>query len=180
MIWRCRSQFGNLLLAALTLLGMTGCLGYQFGAQSLYQPDIHTVYVPMIQSDSFRPQLGEQLTEAVVKQIELKTPYKVVRALGADSILTCHIVSENKRVLAENRNDEPRDIEVDFNVQVNWVDRRGDLISQRAGLALPPTLMGIAQAGHLVPEAGQSIATAHQAAINQLAEQVVAQMEVPW
>ena len=41
-------------------------------------PDVSTVYVPMIESGSYRRDLGERLTEAVAKQIELKTPYKVV------------------------------------------------------------------------------------------------------
>ena len=52
------------------LLFFCGCAGYQIGNQSLYPPEIHTVYVPMFQSNSFRRNLGERLTEAVVKEIE--------------------------------------------------------------------------------------------------------------
>src|SRR6476660_2725748 len=57
---------------------LTGCAGYQLGQRSLYRPDICTVHIPVIQSDSFRRYLGERLTEAVVKEVELRTPYKVV------------------------------------------------------------------------------------------------------
>ena len=62
--------------AALVLLaGLGGCAGYQFGSQSLFNtPDIETVHVPVFQSSSFRRDLGEQLTEAVVKEIEKRTP----------------------------------------------------------------------------------------------------------
>src|SRR5204862_2122331 len=85
------------------LVAFTGCAGYQIGNRALYRPDIRTVHVPMIQSDSYRRYLGERLTEAVVKEIELRTPYKVVDADSADSVLTVRLVSDSKRVIANNR-----------------------------------------------------------------------------
>ncbi len=63
-------------------------MGYQFGNRSLYSPDIRTVNVPMFKSNTLRADLGEWLTEAVVKEIELRTPYKVVSSPLADSVLT--------------------------------------------------------------------------------------------
>ena len=169
-----------IVTAALLTSAMPGCAGYQIGTGSLYRPDIRTVHVPIIESDSYRRNLGERLTEAVVKQIELKTPYKVVDNANADTVLTARIVGDSKRVIAETATDEPRDIEVNFNVQVSWVDRRGDLISGPVGLPVCPELYHISQSANLVPEAGQSIATAQQEAIQRLAEQIVAQMEMPW
>ncbi len=159
---------------------MSGCAGYQIGNESLYRPDVHTVYVPIFESDSFRRNLGERLTEAVVKQIEFNTPYKVVGSSGADSILTGRIVSEGKRTIAENTNDEPRDVEIGLLVQVSWVDRRGDLINQSVGYPVPPVLLNIGQGVNFAPEAGQSTATAHQEAVQRLARQIVAQMEIAW
>ena len=58
----------------LCAISICGCQGYKLGSLDLYRPDIRTVYIPMIQSDSYRKGLGEQLTEAVVKEIEAKTP----------------------------------------------------------------------------------------------------------
>ena len=49
-------------LAAVILL--SGCAGYQIGNRALYRPDIRTVHVPVVQSDSYRRYLGERLTEA--------------------------------------------------------------------------------------------------------------------
>ena len=46
----------------------------------------------MIESDSYRRDLGERLTEAVIKEIELKTPYKVVGTPDADSILSVQLL----------------------------------------------------------------------------------------
>ena len=69
------------------VLLLPGCAGYQLGQRSLYRPDIRTIHVPVVHSDSFRRHLGERLTEAIVKEIELKTTYKVVDAGSADSVL---------------------------------------------------------------------------------------------
>ena len=94
------------LLAACCLC-LSGCAGYQIGNQSLYPSHIRTVYVPIFESDSFRPYLGERLTEAVIKEIELKTPYKVVGdAAMADSVLSGKITGETKRVVVQNRYDD--------------------------------------------------------------------------
>lgn len=167
-------------VVAWALLSAGGCAGYQVGAQSLYAPDIATVYVPMFESESFRPGLGERLTEAVVKQIELTTPYKVVGNASADSVLTGRIIGDRKRVVVEDFYDYPREIQVDFAVEVSWIDRQGVLIRQPTTVALAPCLIGFEQTATLVPEAGQSIATAHQEAIARLAEQIVSTMEAPW
>lgn len=157
---------------------LTGCAGYQVGNQTLYRPDVQTIHVPMFRSSSFRDGLGEQLTEAVVKEIQLKTPYRVVCESDADSLLTGHIIDERKTILAEDVNDVPRNIGTDFVVQLRWESRQGDLLRDQY-VALPPVLQ-ISQTANLIPEGGQSIVTAHQRAIRQLAEQIVAQLEYPW
>lgn len=159
---------------------LPGCAGYQIGNRSLYRPDIRTVHVPIALSESYRRNLGEKLTEAVVKAIELKTPYKVVGPDEADSVLSLRLVSDSKRVLAENRFDEPRDIESDFFIQVSWVDRRGDLIATPTGVPAAPLLLNIGQTANFVPEGGQSLTTAQQEAIQRLAQQIVGQMELAW
>ena len=164
----------NLALCALLL---SGCAGWRVGQRSLYRPDIATVHVPIVQSDSFRRGLGERLTEMIVKEIELKTPYKVVDAASADSILACRIVSDSKRVISESHNDDARDIETDFFLQMSWSDRRGDLISGGGRLPFSPLLLNISQQANFVPEGGQSLTTAQQEALHRLAEQIVGQME---
>ncbi len=179
-------QAGNpsgrgLSLAALVLLSVGGCAGYFVGNDTLYRPDIHTVYVPIFQSASFRPGLGERLTEAVVKEIELRTPYKVVGSLDkADSILTGRIVSETKRTVVENRYDDPRETAVQLQVEVQWVDQRGRELTPTQAVPLPPEMARVAAEATFVPEVGQSVATAHQLAIEQLARQIVGMMETPW
>ncbi len=168
------------VLLCTLLLASSGCAGYQLGQRSLYRPDIRTVHVPIVQSESFRRYLGERLTEAVVKEVELRTPYKVVDSESADSVLNVRLVSESKRVLSNNRFSEPRDIETDFFIQTSWVDRRGDIIMSHEDIPAGPLLVNIGQQANFVPEGGQSLATAQQEAIDKLAQQIVGQMELAW
>lgn len=163
-----------------TLLLLSGCAGYQLGQRSLYRPDIRTVHIPVVQSDSYRRYLGERLTEAVVKEVELRTPYKVVASDTADSVLSIRLVSDSKRVINNNRFSEPRDIETDFFVQASWIDRRGDLIMSHEDVPAAPLLVNLGQQANFVPEGGQSLVTAQQEAIQKLAQQIVGQMELAW
>jgi hypothetical protein len=170
----CNLQF------AVSLLTLAGCAGYQVGANSLYAPDVTTVYVPMIESDSYRRDLGERLTEAVVKEIELKTPYKVVSSPDADSILSARLITDTRRTIIENAFDDPRLSEVEMRAEVTWLNRRRLPIVPQQALALPPELVGIGQTSNLIPEVGQSVATSQQQAIERLAQQIVSTMEAPW
>ena len=159
-----------------------GCAGYRWGAATLYPPDIHTVYVPVFESDSFRRGLGERLTEAVVKAIEARTPYKVVGSAEADSVLTGKIVTDTKRIIVEDPNDQARETEVSFVVKVAWIDRKGDMVGAATGgkVPVPDDALSLIGTGKLLPEYGQSTVTAQQEAINKLAEKIVDMMESPW
>ncbi len=168
------------LLGLLAPIALAGCAMYQVGNESLYPADVHTVYVPMFESTSFRRNLGERLTEAVVKEIELKTPYKVTGNDAADSILVGRIVGDSKRVVFENKYDEPRELEMSLQVQVSWLDRQSNLLRKSQPIPVPLDLIAITENAVVVPEVGQSVATGQQKAIQKLAEQIVAMMEQPW
>jgi Lipopolysaccharide-assembly len=174
-MWRLHTA---LAICCMTIL--CGCATYRFGAESLYPPDIQTVYVPVFESDSFRRNLAEFLTEAIVKEIELKTPYKVVGSPQADSVLSGKITTDTKRVIVEDRYDYPRETQVNISVEVQWVNRRGDLVNQPYAVPVPPSLVILSGDGALVPEYGQSGATAQLQAIQSLAQQIVSLMEMPW
>lgn len=167
-------------LLCASLLAACGCAGYQIGSQTLYPASIRTVFVPVFESDSFRRQLGERLTEAVAKRIEATTPLKVVGRPDADSILQGRLISERKVLVTESAFDEGRDNEVQWRVEVAWTDREGRTIGSNMLQPLPPVLLTISGNSHFMPEGGQSLATAQREAIDQLAKQIVEQMEVPW
>jgi Lipopolysaccharide-assembly len=172
---------GNRLLpaACCLLLCLSGCATYQFGNGTLYAPDVTTVYVPMVESASFRPDLGEALTEAIGKEIERRTPYKVVGDPNADSILTAKIIEDSKRLVVPNKFGEARDTDVNYQVRVTWINRKGDLICNGA-VPLPPAFVNIGQSAAYIPEYGQSYTTAEYQIVKKLAQQIVGLMEKPW
>ena len=173
------SSSTHIFLLALSLL-LPGCAGYQVGSRTLYAPEIQTVYVPIFESDSFRRNLGEQLTEAVAKEIELKTPYKVVSAQGSDSVLSGRILDDTKRITIDSQSNQGREFEIGLKAEVRWIDRHGDLIRQEAVIPIDRSLILIEQTTIQVPEGGQSLVSQQQKAIQRLAEQIVATMEAPW
>jgi hypothetical protein len=173
-----KNAFGLALLSLLAGLG--GCAGYQLGNQSLYPTDIQTVRVPIFQSSSFRRELGEMLTEAVVKEIEKRTPYKVVRDANADSVLIGRITSETKHLLVETLNGDSREVEIDLVVNVRWVGRRGEVIRQGPPMKMPADAVDVNAASHITPEYGQSMGTAQLQAVQTLAERIVNLMQTPW
>ena len=172
----------RLVFLALALLASaSGCAAYRLGNETLYAPDVSTVYVPMIESDSFRRDLGERLTEAVIKEIEAKTPFKVVGTPDADSVLAARLVSERKHVTVENQNDDPRTIEINMAAEVSWLNRRRQPLCPPTTVPLPAELfIPMGQTAALLPEAGQSVASQQQVAIERLAQQIVSTMEEPW
>ena len=176
---RCSLPAAFCLLLSAFCLSLPGCAGYQIGNASLFPPDISTVYVPMVDSKSLRPDLGEALTEAICKQIEAETPYKVVSSPNADSILTAKLIIDTKRTVVLNSFDEPRESEVNYQVQVTWANRKGDTIYQGA-VPLPPAMVTIGAGSAYIPEYGQSYTTAEYSDMTKLAKQIVGLMEKPW
>jgi hypothetical protein len=164
----------------LTLMVAAGGCCYKVGNGTLYPPDIRTVYVPMFDSTSFRPWLGERLTEAVCKEIELKTPYKVVHDANADSVLSGRILNDSKAALTMAQTGEARYLQYSMQVQVSWLDRKGGLVQQTNGIPIPSTLATVSQISQFAPETGQSVSTAQMQDIQRLAEQIVSLMEAPW
>lgn len=171
-----------LLAAGLAVSGMIGCAHYQIGNRTLYRPDIRTVHVPIFDSQSFRRGLGERITERIIKRIEDTTPYTIADAQTADSVLRGTLVTDNKLVQGTNPLDDPRILQVDFQIQYEWIDQRGELIRQPATLNMAPVLRSemFTTHGVLYPEPGQSMVTAQDEAIDQFAKEVVQNMQAPW
>ncbi|MDB4756513.1 LPS assembly lipoprotein LptE [Mariniblastus sp.] len=155
------------------IAGWIGCASYQIGNRGMFRADVCTVHVPVFESDSFRIFIGERLTEAVVKEIESRTPFKVVQLANADSLLKGKIELEQKRVLIESTNDDARDLQVNLVVSVSWTDRYGRPLMSRQSIT-------VNELTTFAPEGGQSLATAQKEVIGKIARDIVSQMEMPW
>jgi hypothetical protein len=171
-------------LPVIALLAASGCAGYRFGNNTLYAPNVRTIYVPMVQSDSFRTtpavDIGERLTEALCKEIEKRTPFKIVGSEdGADSVLTARIVADTKRIVVESPTDQSRNVELNYQALVTWADRGGTVIAS-GEVPMPAATVDVGQSAALVPEYGRSVVSTQQEAIVKMAQQIVGLMEEPW
>ncbi|TWU41601.1 hypothetical protein Q31b_30520 [Novipirellula aureliae] len=176
-------RLGHSLATALwvaVFIAIGGCSLYQYGPSSLYRSDIKTIHVPIVRNATFRNDLGVRLTEAIVKEIEGRTPYKVTGDPNADSTLVVTMTSETKQVLTESPSDDPRALDANVAVQANWLSRQGEMLMQNTVVPNSGALIGFSQSARFVPEAGQSIDTATQVAIENLASRIVSQMELRW
>jgi hypothetical protein len=100
-----------------TLFGYTTRPNYDVG--------IHTIRVPIFKNNTFIQRVEFDLTQAVIREIELKTPFKVVSAdCAADTELTGTVVSFTKGILDVNQLNEVREAETTLAVEVVWRDLR--------------------------------------------------------
>lgn len=164
------------------LLIVSGC-GYRMGAP--YSAQVRSIYVPTFQTNSFRRGIELQLTEAVHKQIQMRTPFRLVKEPEADTKLTGRIISAEKRVLGETRFDDARELQLDLQVEVTWEDlRTGKILAQQrvpvpSSLSLPPDVIQKTAQSEFAPEVGQSLGYATQQAVERMARDIVSMMEMP-
>jgi hypothetical protein len=186
-----------LLLATCLLLPACGADGHfsilGYTTVPTYDCSIRTVYVPIFQNVTFRRGLEFDLTRAVIREIEAKTPYKTTSSRScADTELLGKITSSLKRVINYNQVGEVREAETNIGVELVWRDLRaghtGQVLSRGSTREAPepdappvpiPPDIGIT-VGSFIPELGGSITTAEKEAIDRLAVQIVSKMEKPW
>lgn len=164
-------------LGVIGLLGLPGC-GYMIG--SPYSAEYRTIYVPTFTTETFRRGFETQLTEAVHKQIEMRTPFQLVGGNSADTTLTGHIRRIDKRPANQNRFDDPRELELSLAVEVRWVNNRTGASILQQQIGAPAALNQLVGESSFAPEAGQSLATATQQAVDDLGRRIVGMLEGTW
>lgn len=167
------------LIAAIACLSAwsTGC-GYSLRAP--YDETIRTVYVPIFRSFSFREDINIRLQEEVVKEIERRTPYRVVDSIEqADTVLSGTILFTTKYTTVVNPNNLPRQLFADLTVEASWEDVRPEAQLDRDEDYKPPSVQ-IYQSVPFFIEPGETTFLAYQEAIRRTAVDIVNMMEEPW
>ena len=164
-------------LGLLLPLAAAGC-GYMVGAP--FPEDVRTVAVPIFTSQTFRREVEFQLTEAVQKQIEKQTHFRVADEAYADTKLTGTIVDVRKDNRGETGFDDIRNVGLTFYVQVTWEDLRTGRLLREQQIDIPPDVVALLGQTSFAPELGQSLASATDRVIEQLAYDIVNRMEFPW
>ncbi|MEM6392130.1 MAG: LPS assembly lipoprotein LptE [Planctomycetota bacterium] len=116
--------------------GMTGC-GYN--TSELYPQRYRTVAVPIAQNQTFYRGVEDVLTEALVKQVEQRTPYKRVAPNTADTLLLVTVTGVRDGRISRTRiGGIPQELETLITVDVEWRDlATGETILTRRGLSGP-------------------------------------------
>ena len=151
-----------------------GCLtGYSAG--ELYPENVRTVYLPIFANRSFYRETEFRLTEALVKEIESRTPYKVVSSGAADTELTGTILAVNKRLLSRAfEGGVPQELQVTIVADFQWKDlRTGQLIRKRSR---------IEGTGQYVPThpVSEPFEVAQHEAVALLSSEIVSVMRSDW
>ncbi len=169
MYWP-RAAGGLLVICMLSVAG--GC-GYTH--KPLYSQDIRAVAVPVAENQSFYRGIEFDLTEAVIKEIELRTPYKVMDSARADTMIRMTVTAVQQSLLSrEPRAGLPQEIEVTLTADFDWRDlHSGKILRQRKGFQ---------SVGRYIPTRGigEPFEVAQHQAVQRLAGEIVSIMAEDW
>ena len=151
---------------------LAGC-GYRAG--DLYDDSIGTVAVPIFENRTFYRDVEFKLTEALIKQIETRTPYKVASESAADSILTGTITRVDKRLLSRQFDTGlPQEVQVIIIASFEWKDlRTGRIMRKRSR---------VEGTGEYVPThpVNEPFEAARHGAVDVLSSEIVSALRSDW
>ena len=168
------------VLRRLALLALGGPaagsgIGCGYSVRAPFDKSVQTVYVPMFRSISFRREVQLQLHELTIKEIEKRSPYKVVGTPDeADTILEGTVNFADKNIIVESPFNLPRQLTTLVQATVRWTHNPPRESEKNA----PPVIIG--ETVNFVPEIGETSETAFYRTNQNLATQIVDMMEHPW
>ena len=168
------------LLGACLIAALVGCsegsglLGYT--AEELYPENVRTVAVEIFESRTFQQGVEFDLTEALAKEIELRTPYKVAERSVADTLLTGTVYNVRRSVLSRTHDAGiPQEVQVRVTAGFEWKDMRtGQVIRKRGRIDGTGEQMPVRTAG------AEPYETAQHEAVAELARDIVSTMRRDW
>jgi len=175
------------MVLAGAVAGMAGCAsdpaaGYT--TRSLYPEDVRSVAVPIWTRgrDVYRRELEMRLTEAIIKRLELDTPYKVTRRSRADTELRGTIDNFSQRVLAFHPDTgAPQETEITLTVSFTWTDlRSGKVLVERTGFRQASTYFPPQPSPRFRRAPEEDPFQGSEDALNKLAQRIVEQLESEW
>jgi hypothetical protein len=156
----------------LVILGLAGC-GYSH--KMLFPEDVTTVAVPIFQNQTFYRGVEFDLSEALTKEIELRTPYKVIGRSAADTELTGKVVDVRQNLVSRTRPGAlPQEVEVTVVVDFEWRNlKTGNVLRDRKGFSA---------VGRFRPTqpVGEYYERAQHEAVMEMATAIVAALQKDW
>ncbi len=167
---RAKCALGMSVLITVSVIGTTGC-GYSTAQP--FRTDLQTIHVDMFHSKEFRRELEFRLTEALVKRLEMDTPYRIAPRRTADALLTGEILAVDNRTFGDDLAlDLPREIGSTVVVRFRLQDMRtGDILVDRPRFVYQTSY---------IPPVGETFTDGMTRALDGLAEEIVETMELDW
>jgi hypothetical protein len=159
-------------------LPLAGCAsdphkGYVLG--STYDQGVRTVAVPIFDNTTFTPGLEQMLTEAIVKEIQASTPWRITGRDRADTVLTGVIDMAELGLLTRTRGTGfVQEQTLTLRVNFSWRDNRsGEVRVERERFAAASSFI---PARGIAGEAGERIEIGQREAVEELARAIVAEL----
>lgn len=164
-------------MAAATL-GLAGCSSDPtkgYSTTSIYPTDIRTVAIPIFSSDSYTRDVEFELTDALIKEVEARTPYKVVPADRADTVILGQVRKIALDQLSKSRQTGlSEEVIVSVTIDFQWKDQRsGKPLIERKGFTGNALFVPSEPSSEPI-ELGQF------AVVQQLAQDIVSEMQSDW
>ncbi len=168
------------MVCLLGVLVSTGLLvscgaGTGYSNKPLFDPNVRTVAVDILANRTFYRGVEFDVSEALIKEIELRTPYKVVDRAAADTLLTGTIISVGQNALSRTHDGGvPQELQVTVAAGFEWKDQRnGKVLRKRSS---------VSGTGEYVPSrpVGEPFEIAQHRAAAELAREMVSVMRSDW
>lgn len=147
--------------------------GYSFTRS--HDASVRTVAVPMFQNPTFSRGLEIELTDAIIKEIQAKTPWRVTGEGAANTTLSGTLTNSRLQRLSTGRGTGyAQELAVELTVDFDWKDARTGktLVSRRAFTA--------SEAFVPASPANERLEAGQHAAIQRLARDIVAELRSNW
>jgi hypothetical protein len=168
-----------LLVLSTTLTGCAGVSFLGYTTHGLYSEHIHTVAVPIFKNTGFRRDIEFRITQEVVRELE-RVGFKVVPSERADVVLLGTLNDFNKLGFGLDGYSNPRGGLIQLHASVHYVERKTGRALQEGELTVDPASYTIEAADTFLIDTDQSMATAEDRAIKELARNIVALLQTPW
>ena len=168
-----RLLFTSLICIVLANCASDPTVGYS--SSSLYATQFRSVAVPIFQNNTIAREMEFKLTDALIKEIESRTPYYVLGEQYADTLLTGTIRSVNLRTTSQSRTTGlDNEVMITVTIDFEWLNLQsgGRIVGRK----------NFSSSSLFVPSqpSGEPIELGQFAVVQQLSQDIVDQMQSSW
>lgn len=168
-----------LLLLPTTLTGCAGVSFLGYTTHGLYAEQIRTVSVPIFKNTGFRREVEFKLTQEVCRELE-RVGFKVVSSDRADVELLGTLNDFAKLGFGLDGYTNPRGGMIMMYANVRYVEKKTGKTVAEGDLKVDPQNYSLQSSDTFLIDVAQSLATAEDRAIKDLAKNIVALLQTPW